>query len=70
MNLEDRKKKLQADFDALEGEKKKLVDQGKVIQQRLNEIGVQQTRLQGSYSEVEFLMSEPKELTVVPDVVN
>lgn len=56
--LEDRKKELEGQFKALEDEKTKLVDQGRTVQQRLNEINAEQLRLQGSYAEVERLLKE------------
>jgi len=44
--IQDRKKALEDEFKLLSEERTKLVEQGKVMQQRLNEIGARQTQLQ------------------------
>lgn len=56
--LQDRKKELEGQFKTLEDEKKNLVDQGRAIQQKLNEINAEQLRLQGSYREIENLLKQ------------
>lgn len=50
--LETRKAEIQKEFDALNGEFKKLNEQGAEIDRRLSEIRAAQIRLQGAFSEV------------------
>jgi hypothetical protein len=58
VKLEDRKVELEKEFNALEDERKKLVEDGKKLNQRLSEIRAKQLQLQGSFAEVDRLLKE------------
>ena len=57
--LEERKKKLTEEFDALTNAENDFVEQRKQIDKKLSEIRVRKIQLQGSYAEVEELLKPP-----------
>ena len=54
-DIESRKAEYKKEFDALEEEKKKLLDQGRKINTRINEINTRQVTLNGAYTALESL---------------
>ena len=55
--LESRKAELEKEFKLLDQEQEQLIEQGKVINKRLSEIRARQLQLQGSFAEVNELLS-------------
>lgn len=63
--LEERKVALEAEFNALGEELQKLVEQGKTLNRRVNEIQARQVEIRGGFQEVNSLLGdEPKEVPV------
>lgn len=58
VDLKARKKVLEDEFNQLNNEKDKLVEQGKVMNRRLSEIQARQLELRGSYQEVSTMLGE------------
>jgi len=68
--LEERKKAMEEEFGNLDVEEKGLIEKGRTINQRLNEIRTRKVQLQGGFSEVTQLLNdgEPEELEEEPAV--
>jgi len=63
--LEQRKAELEKEFQALTEEQTKLLEDGKVLNKRLNEVRAKQLNLQGAFAEVQKLLGEePKKKEV------
>ena len=59
--LEERKAALEKEFNALNDEKDKLIEQGKGLNQRLSGIQARQLELRGALQEAEYLLKDKKE---------
>ena len=60
MKLEQRKAELEKEFNTLDKEEEKLVDEGRELNKRLSEIRAKKLHLQGSFQEVDRLIKEEK----------
>jgi len=65
--LVTRKEAITKEFDTLRAARGQIVEDGKKLQTRLNEIDRRLMQLQGSYQEIENLLGESKEPKKVPE---
>lgn len=59
--LLDRKQAVEQEFNLLSEERTKLIEQGKVLNQRMSAIGARQAQLQGAFQEIKTLLGEPEQ---------
>lgn len=65
--LLDRKQAVEQEFKLLGEEREKLIEQGKVLNQRMSAIGARQAQLQGAFQEIKNLLGEEEVQKPLPD---
>jgi len=59
MDLLKRKEELQKEFDTLQNTRKNILEEARILQQKLTTADNQIQQIQGAYNEVEKLIEEP-----------